>query len=181
MLRRWTAHHQQWKKAVESIAVDSPDGVLLFDPLDQPEEGDHTFITTFFHARTGRGRVWAPQKLVRRLASRGVEVTDPFELGDALPGGVQAFDTARDGEVAYWVPGERLLVVGDVLLGGPLRLCPKSWMGKASLRCSRSSRSSAGPVGGRPPGYGLVRMRMRARTRGRGLSGSSTHARSGSP
>jgi glyoxylase-like metal-dependent hydrolase (beta-lactamase superfamily II) len=133
MLRRWTAHHQQWKKAVESIAVDSPDGVLLFDPLDQPEEGDHTFITTFFHARTGRGRVWAPQKLVRRLASRGVEVTDPFELGDALPGGVQAFDTARDGEVAYWVPGERLLVVGDVLLGGPLRLCPKSWMGKASL------------------------------------------------
>jgi glyoxylase-like metal-dependent hydrolase (beta-lactamase superfamily II) len=133
MLRRWTAHHQQWKKAVESIAVDSPDGVLLFDPLDQPEEGDHTFITTFFHARTGRGRVWAPQKLVRRLASRGVEVTDPFELGDALPGGVQAFDTARDGEVAYWVPAERLLVVGDVLLGGPLRLCPKSWMGKASL------------------------------------------------
>jgi glyoxylase-like metal-dependent hydrolase (beta-lactamase superfamily II) len=133
MLRRWTAHHQQWKKAVESIGVDSPDGVLLFDPLDQPEEGDHTFITTFFHARTGRGRVWAPQKLVRRLASRGVEVTDPFELGDALPGGVQAFDTARDGEVAYWVPGERLLVVGDVLLGGPLRLCPKSWMGKASL------------------------------------------------
>jgi glyoxylase-like metal-dependent hydrolase (beta-lactamase superfamily II) len=133
MLRRWTAHHEQWKKDVESVAVDSPDGVLLFDPLDQPEEGDHTFITTFFHARTARGRVWAPQKLVRRLASRGVEVTDPFELGDELPGGVQAFDTPRDGEVAYWVPSERLLVVGDVLLGGPFRLCPKSWMGKASL------------------------------------------------
>src|SRR5262245_51425064 len=91
------------------------------------------FHHNIFHARDARGRVWAPKKLVRRLKNRGVEVTDPFELGDQLPGRIQAFDTARDGEVLYWIPSERTLVVGDVLLGSPFRLCPKSWMGNASL------------------------------------------------
>jgi glyoxylase-like metal-dependent hydrolase (beta-lactamase superfamily II) len=66
---------------------------------------------------------------VRRLQNRGVEVTDPFEPGDELPGGVQCFPTARNGEVVYWVPRERALVVGDVLLADPgLRLCPASWL-----------------------------------------------------
>jgi glyoxylase-like metal-dependent hydrolase (beta-lactamase superfamily II) len=96
------------------------------------EEADHTFITTFFHARDARGRVWAPKQLVRRLKNRGVEVTDPFEPGDRLPAGIQAFESGRDGEVVYWVPGEQTLVVGDVLLGSPFRLCPKSGMGKGS-------------------------------------------------
>jgi hypothetical protein len=158
MVRRWTAHHPKWKKEVSSVAIDSRDGLLFFDPLDpggtateerqgavsappgvsdlggsDPGQADHTFITTFFHARDARGRVWAHQKLVRRLANRGVAVTDPFELGDELPGGVQALDTARDGEVLYWVPSEQALIVGDVLLGSPFRLCPKSWMGTATL------------------------------------------------
>jgi glyoxylase-like metal-dependent hydrolase (beta-lactamase superfamily II) len=78
-------------------------------------------------------------------------VTDPFEPGDELPGGVRCYETARDGEVVYWVPSERALVVGDVLLGAgakprptddPLRLCPERWIGggkthddlRASLR-----------------------------------------------
>ena len=133
MLRRWTAHHEQWKKEVASLAVDTDDGLVFFDPIAPTEDADHTFITTFFHARDARGRVWAPKKLVRRLKNRGVEVTDPFELGDELPAGIQAFDTARDGEVLYWIPSESTLVVGDVLLGSPFRLCPKSWMGNASL------------------------------------------------
>ena len=133
MLRRWTAHHEEWNKEVASLAVDTDDGLVFFDPIAPAEDADHTFITTFFHARDARGRVWAPKKLVRRLKNRGVEVTDPFELGDELPAGIQAFDTARDGEVLYWIPSERTLVVGDVLLGSPFRLCPKSWMGNASL------------------------------------------------
>jgi len=131
-VRRWTAHHEDWGKEVASLAVDTSDGLVFFDPIDPPGNADHTFITTFFHARDARGRVWAPKSLVRRLENRGVEVTDPFELGDTLPAGIQAFDTARDGEVLYWVPSEQLLVVGDVLLGSPLRLCPKSWLGKAT-------------------------------------------------
>jgi glyoxylase-like metal-dependent hydrolase (beta-lactamase superfamily II) len=67
-----------------------------------------------------------------------------------LPGGIAAFPTARAGEVVYWLPAERAVVVGDVLLGAgakpratdePLRLCPERWLGarthgdlQASLR-----------------------------------------------
>jgi len=141
-MKRWTAYHEQWREEVGCVAVESDDGLLFFDPLDPASEADHTFVTTFFHARDARGRVWAPTATVRRLRNRGVEVTDPFEVGDALPGGVQCFNTAREGEVVYWIPWERALVVGDVLLGAgarprateePLRLCPARWAAPATL------------------------------------------------
>jgi glyoxylase-like metal-dependent hydrolase (beta-lactamase superfamily II) len=76
-------------------------------------------------------------------------VTDDVAAG-GLPGGSVAFETARAGEVVYWLPSERAVVVGDVLLGAgakpratdePLRLCPERWLGakthdelRASLR-----------------------------------------------
>jgi glyoxylase-like metal-dependent hydrolase (beta-lactamase superfamily II) len=137
VIRRWTAYHEEWEEEVGCVAVETGDGLLAFDPLEPPVEPDHTFITVFWHARSARGRVWAPKDQVRRLRNRGVEVTDPFEPGDELPGGVQCFDTARSGEVVYWLPDERALVVGDVLLGAgakprptddPLRLCPERWL-----------------------------------------------------
>lgn len=152
-MRRWTTWSEDWQEQVGCVAADSADGLLFFDPLEPPPElGEpaHTFVTVFFHAREARGRVWAPTTLVRRLRSRGVEVTDPFEPGDELPGGVRCLVTARDGEVVYWLPEHRAVVVGDVLLGAgakprptdePLRLCPERWLGtrtheelRASLR-----------------------------------------------
>jgi glyoxylase-like metal-dependent hydrolase (beta-lactamase superfamily II) len=147
LLRRWISFREDWGEDVGCVAVDSDDGLLFFDPLDPPSEADHTFITVFFHARDARGRVWAPTRQVRRLANRGVTVTDPFEPGDELPGGVECFDTAREGEVLYWLPTERALVVGDVLLGAgagkrtdPLNLCPERWLsGKATLDDLRDS------------------------------------------
>ena len=84
----------------------------------------------------------APTRLVRRLANRGVTVTDAFEPGDELPGGIACYETAREGEVVYWLPEQRAVVTGDVLLGAgakprptdePLRLCPARWLGAASL------------------------------------------------
>ena len=147
-MQRWTAYSEDWQEEVGCVAVDSADGLLHFDPLDPPSDADHTFLTVFFHARDARGRVWAPTRMVKRLANRGVAVTDPFEPGDELPGGVRCFETARDGEVVYWLPAERALVVGDVLLGAgakprptdePLRLCPERWLGKASHEDLRAS------------------------------------------
>jgi glyoxylase-like metal-dependent hydrolase (beta-lactamase superfamily II) len=153
MLRRWSAYSEHWKEDVGCVAVETAGGLVFFDPLSPPPElgaPDHTFVTVFFHARDARGRVWAPTRMVRRLAIRGVRVTDPFEPGDELPGGIVCIPTARDGEVVYWVPTERALIVGDVLLGAgakpratdePLRLCPQRWLGakthdelRASLR-----------------------------------------------
>lgn len=136
---RWTAPHADWGKDVAAFAVETGDGLVFIDPIAPPKElgkPAHVLLTVFFHARSAGtlgARVWAPASLVRRLKNRGVEVTDPFELDHALPGGIKAFETGRSGEVLYWLPEQKALVVGDVLLGSPFRLCPKSWLGAASL------------------------------------------------
>jgi glyoxylase-like metal-dependent hydrolase (beta-lactamase superfamily II) len=146
MVTRWTAFSDAWREEVGCVAVETADGLVFVDPLSPPPElGEpaHTLVTVFFHAREARGRVWAPRRIVRRLANRGVVVTDPFEPGDPLPGGIGCVETAREGEVVYWLPEQRALVVGDVLLGAgakpratddPLRLCPERWLsGRATL------------------------------------------------
>jgi glyoxylase-like metal-dependent hydrolase (beta-lactamase superfamily II) len=143
-LTRWTAFHADWKENVGCVAVETGDGLVFIDPLEPPPElgaPAHTLITVFFHAREARGRVWAPRRLVRRLANRGITVTDPFEPGEPLPGGIVCVETARVDEVLYWLPDQRALVVGDVLLGAgakpratdePLRLCPERWLSGAT-------------------------------------------------
>jgi hypothetical protein len=143
-LRRWSAWHPEWRQEVGSVAVDTADGLVLVDPLDPPPEARapaHVLLTVFWHARTagelGAEHVWAPARGVRKLKNRGVVVTDPFEADPELPGGIKAFATAREGEVVYWLPQQKTLVVGDVLLGAgakpqatsePLRLCPEKWL-----------------------------------------------------
>ena len=147
-LRRWTAFHDHWEEDVGSLAVQTSDGLVLIDPIDPPSEvaaADHVLITVYWHGRStgtlGAKRVWASARSERPLKSRGIEVTDPFRAGDALPGGIRAFQTARSAEVVYWLPDQRAVVVGDVLLGAgakprptsdPLRLCPERWLGKGT-------------------------------------------------
>jgi glyoxylase-like metal-dependent hydrolase (beta-lactamase superfamily II) len=144
-LRRWTAWHEDWREEVGSLAVDTADGLVLIDPLDPPRglrRPQHVLLTVFFHARSTKApHVWAHPHAERSLANRGVELTDPVGRGDSLPGGIQAFGTARRGELVYWLPRQRALAVGDVLLGAgakpratdaPLRLCPERWLGEAT-------------------------------------------------
>jgi hypothetical protein len=147
MLRRWTAWHEEWEEDVGSIAVETSDGLVFIDPLDPPADlgaPDHVLVTVFWHGRGSSGlgtkHVWASGPAVKPLAGRGIAVTD--RIGEAqLPGGIEAFPTARRGEVVYWLPEYRALAVGDVLLGAgakpratgePLRLCPERWLGKKS-------------------------------------------------
>jgi hypothetical protein len=147
-LRRWTAWHDDWEEDVGSLAVETSDGLVLIDPIDPPPEvaqADHVLVTVYWHGRStgelGVRRVWASGRSRRPLTSRGIEVTDPFRAGDELPGGIRAFQTARSAEVVYWLPEQRAVVVGDVLLGAgakprptsdPLRLCPERWLGKGT-------------------------------------------------
>jgi len=144
-LRRWTAWHDEWQENVGCLAVDTDDGLVLIDPLDPPRglrRPEHVLLTLFFHARSTKApHVWAHATAARSLANRGIALTDPIGAGGALPGGIQAFETARRGEVVYWLPHQRALAVGDVLLGAgakpratddPLRLCPERWLGKAT-------------------------------------------------
>ena len=154
-LRRWTVRHEHWEEEVGSVAVDTADGLVLIDPLDPPAElraPAHVLYTVYWHARDGAtlqaGRVWAGSRSVKPLATRGIEVTDVAAPGDALPGGIQVFQTPRASEVVYWLPEQHAVVVGDVLLGAgakpratddPLRLCPERWLGKGTHADLRES------------------------------------------
>jgi hypothetical protein len=145
-LRRWTAWHEEWEQDVGCLAVDTDDGLVLIDPLDPPSElpqPQHVLLTTHWHARSAEAspRVWAHRRSARLLANRGVELTDPIDSESSLPGGIAAIESARRGEVVYWLPQQKAIAVGDVLLGAgakprdtgePLRLCPERWLGKAT-------------------------------------------------
>jgi glyoxylase-like metal-dependent hydrolase (beta-lactamase superfamily II) len=147
-LRRWTAWHPEWHEEVASLAVETADGLVLIDPLAPPAElgaPEHVLLTVYWHGRaagpSGARRVWASRRSVRPLRTREVAVSDPFRAGDALPGGIQALQTARAAEVVYWLPQQRAVVAGDVLLGAgakpragrdALRLCPERWLGRAT-------------------------------------------------
>ena len=147
-LHRWTARHQEWEEDVGSLALETDDGLILVDPIDPPRDlrrPDHVLITVFWHYRSTpklrAKRVWASSRAAKPLENRGVTVTDPIAKNVLLPGGVQPFETARRGELVYWLPEQKSLAVGDVLLGSgakpratddPLRLCPERWLGAAT-------------------------------------------------
>jgi len=140
-LRRWTAFHPKWKQDVGSLSVETSDGLVLIDPLlgeeDVPQPR-HVLITVHWHVRsTGEiaarwpsTRVWATHRRGKPLRGHA-EATDLFAPGDELPGGIEAFPTAREAEVVFWLPAHRALVFGDVILGakgGGLRMCPQGWL-----------------------------------------------------
>jgi hypothetical protein len=154
-LRRWTAHHEEWNEAVASLALETDDGLVLIDPIDPPRElrrPDHVLLTVFWHYRSTPNlrakRVWASSRTVKALANRSVTVTDPIARNVLLPGGIQTFETARRGELVYWLPDQKAIAVGDVLLGAgakprpteeTLRLCPERWLGQATHADLRGS------------------------------------------
>jgi glyoxylase-like metal-dependent hydrolase (beta-lactamase superfamily II) len=75
--------------------------------------------------------VWAPLGAQEEMLRRTQVVTNWFEPGDALPGGVEAYATALPGEVILWLPEHRALVPGDVIDGtadGGLCVIPDSWL-----------------------------------------------------
>jgi glyoxylase-like metal-dependent hydrolase (beta-lactamase superfamily II) len=122
---------------VASLAIETSEGLVLIDPLDPPPElhsPEHVLITVYWHGRSTKEldakRVWASTRSAQPLRNRRIGVTDVFRPGDELPGGIRAFPSSRAAEVVYWLPEQRALVVGDVLLGSPLRLCPERWLGK---------------------------------------------------
>jgi glyoxylase-like metal-dependent hydrolase (beta-lactamase superfamily II) len=147
-LWRWTTFHPEWRQDVGSVAYEGAGDLVLIDPLlpsDDVLDGllkrvgkpVSVLVTVYWHTRSADllarrhgARVLAPsggKAAVRRRAP----TTEPFRIGDALPGGVVALPTARSSEAVYWIPPHRAVVPGDVLLGaedGGVRMCPRSWL-----------------------------------------------------
>ena len=142
-----------WEQEVSCLYLEAPDHVVLIDPLVPDDERDRFFealdrdvsraerpvaivLSLYDHERSAaelRGRydaeVWAPAAGASRIDT---PVTHPFGPGDPLPGGVEALDAGRRGEVLLWIPAHGTLFTGDAILGAPegLRRCPDSWLSK---------------------------------------------------
>ncbi len=152
----WTPQEYEregWEQDVGCVYWEGRDAICLIDPLMPTGAEDRerflahldadveradlpvaVLLTVFWHerdadevARRYGAEIAAPEPALERLsvAARG------FSPGDSLPGGLEAVDVARKGEVAYVVPSEpAALVAGDVLLGdrdGGVRVCPDDW------------------------------------------------------
>jgi glyoxylase-like metal-dependent hydrolase (beta-lactamase superfamily II) len=142
-----------WGPVVSSTYHETDEAVVLIDPLvpEAPDERERflraldrdvervgaplaILLTIYWHERSAEelaGRygaaIWAPRAALRRMA---IDVSHPFEPGDAVPGRAEAVDAGRPGEVLFWLAEPRALVAGDVLLGSPtgIRLLPESWL-----------------------------------------------------
>ena len=158
-LWRWTATHPDWspesngwEPEVSCHALVEEDVLVLIDPLvpaDDEErfwdalDGDvehhgppQILLTLYWHARSAQtifdrypgARVWVPEAAAEKTRER-VEFTDTFSSADTLPGGVEPKETDYTTEMLLWIPSQRALAAGDVLLGTPgggVRVCPDS-------------------------------------------------------
>jgi glyoxylase-like metal-dependent hydrolase (beta-lactamase superfamily II) len=153
----WSVYYDEWRDEVGCVYYETPGAIVLIDPLvpaDQLEakrfwealDRDvkragapvHVLITVFWHARSAAeivhrygARLHTASRARAAIQRRTNAVTDVFQPGELLPGGVQALASGRATEVVYWIPEHRALVPGDVILGrdgGGLRLCPESWL-----------------------------------------------------
>jgi glyoxylase-like metal-dependent hydrolase (beta-lactamase superfamily II) len=141
-----------WDRIVSSYALVADDALVLIDPLVPADEGDAArfwealdrdveahgspaiAITIYWHARSAREiadrypgtTIWSPADATEEVAER-VRFTHTYGAGDGLPGGIQAYDVSRLGEMVLYLPSHKAVAFGDVVLDG-VRICPESWL-----------------------------------------------------
>lgn len=162
-LWRWAAFHEDWKEDVGCVYLEADEATLLVDPLVPGADAErfldyldadveragapvHILLTVYWHVRSAAdlakrysAEVWAPARSAKPVERRTKAAPHPVRPGDALPGGVTAHESGRAAELVYVLPRHRALVAGDVLLGGPLRICPARWVGKGGQGAVRKA------------------------------------------
>ena len=162
-LWRWTAFHEEWRKDVGCVYLETDEATVLFDPLVPPEDSGrfleyldadveraaspvHIILTVYWHTRGTTelakrydADVWAPARSAKPVERRTGSAPKSVHPGDRLPGDVEAHASGRPSELVYLLPLHRALVAGDVLLGDPLRICPAGWVGKGGQPAVRKA------------------------------------------
>ena len=141
----WKAAHPEWKpgqtwnQLVSSYAVDTGEGVVLFDPAGVPaellERASAVVLTCPWHRRD------APQLgLPIHVPPPDPPDPDPvrgevFRGGDTLPFGIRAFEGFEPNDLVLYVESRRAVVVGDTLMdrGDGLQVHPE-WPVEAVTR-----------------------------------------------
>lgn len=146
-LWRWTAPHpawtpdDDWDRIVGCVYHETPDAVVLVDPLvpgDEPERDRFFRALDADVARLGLPVVtlttcpWHVRSAADIATRYDARTIGPEEAATAtLPLGVRAAPVPAADEVVWWFEAARTLVPGDTLLGdgaGGLRVCPASWL-----------------------------------------------------
>jgi glyoxylase-like metal-dependent hydrolase (beta-lactamase superfamily II) len=159
----WTAYHEEWREIVGCVYLEAVDATVLVDPLVPHEDSErfldyldadveragadvHILLTVYWHVRSARelverygAQLWAPARSALPVERRLKLSPTAVRPGDALPGGLEAHASGRASELVYGVPQHRTIVVGDVLLGDPLRICPPGWVGKGGQKAVREA------------------------------------------
>jgi glyoxylase-like metal-dependent hydrolase (beta-lactamase superfamily II) len=141
-LWRWTGLHPDWTPAdggaegwpreVGSVYLETPEAVVLIDPLIPPEERER-FLEALDRDVERAGR---PVQILLTVEWHGRSAGAIAErygapIGGEPPAGVQPFPVPPVDETLWWLPAYSALVTGDVLLGaaaGRVRVCPDSWL-----------------------------------------------------
>jgi glyoxylase-like metal-dependent hydrolase (beta-lactamase superfamily II) len=155
----WTAPHpewtpedleggQGWEEIVSSYAL-VDDGLVLYDPLVEDWDALDALVerhgppaillTVLWHGRSAPeileryegAATWAHEPAAEWVEER-TPVTKTFRVGDSLPAGSEAVHMRRLEEIAFWLPKQDAVVVGDTILGHGDRaaLCPPTWVRK---------------------------------------------------
>ncbi len=129
----WESRHPEWNERqwwgplVSSYAIDDGARLVLFDPLDPPDEIDALateretaiVLTCPWHRR---GAVEIAQRYGATLYVPPPDEGDPdpvdgtvYREGDRLPGGVEALPGMEPNDLLLWIESHGALVAGDTL------------------------------------------------------------------
>jgi glyoxylase-like metal-dependent hydrolase (beta-lactamase superfamily II) len=140
-LWRWTGLHPEWKpedggpegweQEVGCVYYESPEAVVLVDPLVPPEDEERFWKALDRDVE----RAGKPVRILLTVSWHGRSAQAIAERYGAategpLPNGVASRALPAAEETAYWLPAHGALVFGDAVLGadGGARLCPESWL-----------------------------------------------------
>jgi glyoxylase-like metal-dependent hydrolase (beta-lactamase superfamily II) len=153
-LWRWTAPHPDWKEGegweqdVGCVYYEATAATVLIDPLVPPERD--LFFDALDRDIERRGLPTVILLTCKWHERSAAELAERYSAGNTPPPGIEPFPVPEIEETLWWLPEERTLVVGDVLLGAPqgIQVCPDSWLeGQAS---PASIRAALQPLLDRP-------------------------------
>jgi hypothetical protein len=138
----WTAE-EWWPQIVSSYAIELGDDVVLFDPLDVPDEirgrATAVVLTAPYHERDARGlglpvhtppadtwQDWVEKFGIDPERVRGMESEDLawlragegegyFHGPGEWPFGIQAYAGREDNDLVLWIPAVKAIVSSDTL------------------------------------------------------------------